>query len=90
MGVLVLLLAAFQLLPTAHLRAQVQNTVRHEHLTEVACVDVPTGERRAEFGCFNIGVVTGLHFSQPSGYWHYPAPHRPGPNIALLVSGWVY
>ena len=42
----------------------------HEHLTEVACVDVPAGEKRPEFGCFNVGTVTGLHFSQSSVYWH--------------------
>jgi quercetin dioxygenase-like cupin family protein len=49
---------------------QVPSTAAHEHLTEVACVDVPAGERRPEFGCFNVGRVTGLEFSQPSVYWH--------------------
>jgi quercetin dioxygenase-like cupin family protein len=49
---------------------QVPSTTAHEHLTEVACVDVPAGERRPEFGCFNVGTVTGLEFSQPSVYWH--------------------
>jgi quercetin dioxygenase-like cupin family protein len=88
--VLVLLLAAFQLVPMGHLRAQVQNTVRHEHLTEVACVDVPTGEKRAEFGCFNIGVVTGLHFSQPSVYWHLRAfPSRKAAEAAKSATGIV-
>ncbi len=43
--------------------------ITHEHLTDVACVDVPA-ERRPEFGCFNIATVTGLEFSQPSVYWH--------------------
>ncbi len=42
----------------------------HDHLTEVACVDVPKGEKRPEFGCFNVGTVPGLHFSQPVVYWH--------------------
>jgi quercetin dioxygenase-like cupin family protein len=42
-------------------------------LTEVACVDVPPGEKRPEFGCFNVGLATGLHFSQPSVYWHLSA-----------------
>ena len=41
-----------------------RGTAGHEHLTEVACVDVPPGEKRPEFGCFNVGMVTGLHFSQ--------------------------
>jgi quercetin dioxygenase-like cupin family protein len=71
--VLVLLLAAFQLVPRAHLRAQAPGTGDHAHLTEVACVDVPPGEKRPEFGCFNVGVVTGLHFSQASVYWHLRA-----------------
>ena len=42
----------------------------HGHLTEVACVDVPAGEKRPEFGCFNVGTVSGLHFAQPVVYWH--------------------
>lgn len=49
---------------------QVPGITAHEHLAEVACVDVPAGERRPEFGCFNVGTVTGLEFSQPSVYWH--------------------
>jgi hypothetical protein len=53
---------------------QVPSTTAHEHLTEVACVDVPAGERRPEFGCFNVGKVTGLEFSQPSVYWQ-ASPH---------------
>jgi len=47
-------------------QAQVGATAGHDHLTEVACVDVPGGEKRPEFGCFNIATVTGLHFSQAS------------------------
>ena len=66
--VIVLFLVAFQIPPIGHLWAQVAGTAGHEHLTEVACVDVPPGEKRPEFGCFNIGVVTGLHFSQASVY----------------------
>ena len=41
-------------------RAQTSGAGGHEHLTEVACVDVPPGEKRPEFGCFNVGTVTGL------------------------------
>jgi quercetin dioxygenase-like cupin family protein len=69
----VLSFVAFQLVPIVHMRAQVPATSGHEHLTEVACVDVPPGEKRPEFGCFNVGVVTGLHFSQASVYWHLRA-----------------
>ena len=70
---LVLFLVDFQIARIGHLRAQVPGTGGHEHLTEVACVDVPPGEKRPEFGCFNIGIVTGLHFSQASVYWHLRA-----------------
>ena len=69
----VLFLVAFQLVPISHLRAQVPTAAAHDHLTEVACVDVPPGEKRREFGCFNVGAVTGLHFSQASVYWHLRA-----------------
>ena len=68
-GTIVLSLIALQIAPIGNLRAQVPGTDGHEHLTEVACVDVPPGEKRPEFGCFNVGAVTGLHFSQPSVYW---------------------
>ena len=27
----------------------------HEHLVGVACDDVPPGEKRPDFGCFNVG-----------------------------------
>jgi quercetin dioxygenase-like cupin family protein len=53
-------------LPTSQTAA----AAAHEHLTEVACVDVPAGEARPEFGCFNVGTVTGLHFRNPAVYWH--------------------
>ena len=69
-GALLLSLTAFQFLPFGALQAQVLGTTGHGHLSEVACVDVPPGEKRPEFGCFNIGTVTGLHFAQASVYWH--------------------
>jgi quercetin dioxygenase-like cupin family protein len=72
-GVLVLFLVGLQLGPIGHLRAQVPATIDHEHLTEVTCVDVPPREKRPEFGCFNVGVVSGLHFSQPPVYWRLRA-----------------
>jgi quercetin dioxygenase-like cupin family protein len=88
--VLLLSLVAFQLVPTGHLRAQAPGTAGHEHLTEVACVDVPTGEKRPEFGCFNVGVVTGLQFSQASVYWHLRAfPTRKAAEAAKSATGIV-
>jgi quercetin dioxygenase-like cupin family protein len=89
-GVLGLFLVAFQLVPIGDLRAQVPSTAGHEHLTEVACVDVPPGEKRPEFGCFNVGVVTGLHFSQASVYWHLRAfPSRMAAEAAKSATGIV-
>ena len=89
-GVLVLFLVAFQIVPIGHLRAQMPGTAGHEHLTEVACVDVPLGEKRPEFGCFNVGKVTGLHFSQASVYWHLRAfPSRKAAEAAKSATGIV-
>ena len=85
-----LFLVAFQIAPIGHLRAQVPGTSGHEHLTEVACVDVPPGEKRPEFGCFNIATVTGLHFSQASVYWHLRAfPNRKAADAAKSATGIV-
>ena len=60
---LVVLVLSLTVLPTGtagELQAQASQTTGHEHLTEVACVDVPPGEKRPEFGCFNIGTVKEL------------------------------
>ena len=89
-GMLVLSLVGSPLLPINHLQAQASGTASHDHLTEVACVDVPAGARRPEFGCFNVGVVTGLHFSQPSVYWHLRAfPNRTAAEAAKSKTGVV-
>ena len=61
----VALIFSLTTLPTAmagKLQAQAPPTTGHEHLTEVACVDVPSGEKRPEFGCFNVGTVKELQF----------------------------
>ena len=85
-----LLLVAFQLVPVGRLRAQAPGTAGHEHLTEVACVDVPPGEKRPDFGCFNVATLTGLHFTQPSVYWHLSAfPTRKGAETARSATGIV-
>ena len=89
-GALVLFLAAVQMVSIGKLWAQVPNTTGHQHLTEVACVDVPPSETRPEFGCFNIAVVTGLHFSQASVYWHLRAfPTRKAAEAAKSATGIV-
>ena len=89
-GALVLCLIAHQIVPIGHLRAQEPATAGHEHLTEVACVDVPLGKRRPEFGCFNIGAVTALHFSGAPVYWHLRAfPNRQAAETAKSATGIV-
>jgi quercetin dioxygenase-like cupin family protein len=88
-GALVLSLA-FQIMPVDNLRAQVPGTTGHERLSEVACVDVPVGKQRPEFGCFNIGTATGLHFNQASVYWHLRAfPNRKAAEAAKSATGIV-
>jgi quercetin dioxygenase-like cupin family protein len=62
----------------------------HDHLTEVACVDVPPGETRPDFGCFNVGTVTGLHFTEAAVYWHLRAfPNRKAADAARSATGIV-
>ncbi|HZF15110.1 MAG TPA: DUF5694 domain-containing protein [Steroidobacteraceae bacterium] len=36
----------------------------------IACVDVPKGQPRPEFGCFNVATVRGLRFKTHEVYWH--------------------
>ena len=70
LGVLVLSLAALPIRTTGVLSAQAPRAEGHDHLSEVACVDVPPGTKRPEFGCFNVGTVKGLQFPQAAVYWH--------------------
>jgi quercetin dioxygenase-like cupin family protein len=87
---LIVSLAASHLVSIGHLRAQVPGTAGHQHLTEVACVDVSPGENRPQFGCFNIGTVTGLHFSEASVYWHLRTfPNRKAAEAAKSATGIV-
>jgi quercetin dioxygenase-like cupin family protein len=89
-GALVPFLVALHSLPPGSLSAQVPGTAGHDHLGEVACVDVPPGEKRPEFGCFNVGTVTGLRFSTPSVYWHLLAfPNRKAADAAKSANGIV-
>jgi quercetin dioxygenase-like cupin family protein len=69
-GRLVLCLSGLLIAPIGNVYAQGAGTAGHDHLSEVACIDVPRGAKRPDFGCFNIGSVTGLHFGQTSVYWH--------------------
>ena len=75
---------------TGELQAQESGTTGHEHLTEVACVDVQPGEKRPEFGCFNVGTVKGLEFRETAIYWHlYAFESRKAAEAARSATGIV-
>src|SRR5258705_13605253 len=75
---------------TGERQAQAPRTTGHEHLSEVACVDVPPGEKRPEFGCFNIGTVKELQFRQAAVYWHlYAFGSRKAAEAASRATGIV-
>jgi quercetin dioxygenase-like cupin family protein len=75
---------------TRELQAQAPGMTGHEHLTEVACVDVPPGEERPEFGCFNIGTAMELQFHQATVYWHlYTFESRKAAEAAMSATGIV-
>ena len=50
--------------------AQETEGATHEHLGGVACEDVPPGEKRPDFGCFNVATEKGLLFQGRQVYWH--------------------
>jgi quercetin dioxygenase-like cupin family protein len=84
------LVAALHIAPTHDVWAQVPGSAAHDHLTEVACVDVLPGQTRPEFGCFNVGTVTGLLFAQASVYWHlHTFPNRKAADAARSATGIV-
>ena len=87
---LALSLVAFHIATSGNLWAQVPGAAGHNQLTEVACVDVPSDVKRPEFGCFNVGMVTGLHFGQPSVYRHLRTfPNRKAAEAAKSATGIV-
>jgi len=87
---LILLLMPFPIIPAGSQPPQVPDTARHEHMAEVACRDVPPGEKRPEYGCFNVGMVTGLHFRQAVVYWHLRGfPTKKAAEAAKSATGIV-
>jgi quercetin dioxygenase-like cupin family protein len=42
----------------------------HEHLSGVSCDNIPQGEKRPDFGCFNVASEDGLQFPKREVYWH--------------------
>ena len=88
--VLMLSLVAFQIMPIGDLWPEARAAAGNERLRDVACVNVPPNEKRPEFGCFNIGTVTGLHFGQTSVYWHLRVfPDRKAAEAAKSDTGIV-
>jgi quercetin dioxygenase-like cupin family protein len=71
-------------------RAQASAGATHEHLTGVSCDDVPAGQKRPEFGCFNIGTEAGLKFAAPQVYWHLRTfPNRAAADAHKSATGIV-
>ena len=72
------------------LHGQETGDTTHEHLTGVACDDVPAGQKRPEFGCFNIATEKGLQFPQPEVYWHLRTfPNRAAAEANKSATGIV-
>ena len=73
------------------LAAQENATATHEHLlTGVSCDDVPAGQKRPEFGCFNIATEGGLTFAAPKVYWHLRTfPNRTAAEASKSATGIV-
>ena len=70
LGILASLLVVQTTFTVGELYSQEMAGTMHEHPTGVACDDVPPGQERPEFGCFNIATEKGLQFPQPLVYWH--------------------
>lgn len=70
LGIIAALLVVQTTFTVGELYGQEMAGTMHEHSTGVACDDVPPGQERPEFGCFNIATQKGLQFSQPAVYWH--------------------
>ena len=69
LGILASLLVVQTPLIVGELYGQEMAGTVHEHHTGVACDDVPSGQPRPKFGCFNIASEKGLQFPQPLVYW---------------------
>lgn len=89
-GTLPFFLIPLHIAALGSLEGRARGATQHEHLTEVACEDAPPGEKRPDFGCFDVGTATGLRFDQPSVYWHLHAfPSRKAAEAAKSATGIV-
>ena len=64
------IVAALLALSTAAPGAGTADSEEHAHLNNVACIDVPAGQERPAYGCFNVATVRGLSFQATEVYWH--------------------
>jgi quercetin dioxygenase-like cupin family protein len=72
------------------LYAQEPEHAMHEHLAGVACEDVPAGQKRPEYGCFNVATEKGLQFAEPKVYWHLRTfPDRTSAEASKSATGIV-
>ena len=78
-GVLMLFLVAVQIVPVSHPRGQVPGTAGHEHLTEVACVDVPPVAKPALPVRFLVSFARRVHRT-PDGIRWTPQRDRSPPS----------
>jgi quercetin dioxygenase-like cupin family protein len=62
----------------------------HEHLSGVSCDNVPPGEKRPDFGCFNVASEEGLRFPTQQVYWHiWTFANRAAADAAKSATGIV-
>jgi len=62
----------------------------HAHLGAVSCDDVKPGEKRPDFGCFNVATEAGLQFPKRRVYWHIRAfANRAAADAARSATGIV-
>lgn len=85
----ILLVLSALLLLSLSLSAQTDNAAKHEHMVSQACVPVPAGEKRPEFGCFIVASAKGLELKSPL-YWHLRSfPNRAAAEAVKSPSGLV-
>lgn len=91
LGVLISPLLAVQTFTIGgSLHAQEPGHTMQEHLTVMGCVDIPEGQKRPEFGCFNLAAEKGLRFAQQNVYWHLRTfPNRSAAEAAKGETGIV-
>jgi quercetin dioxygenase-like cupin family protein len=77
-------------IPLSTANGQESGEAMHEHLSGVSCDDVPAGEKRPDFGCFNVASEEGLQFPRQQVYWHIRSfENRAAADAAKSATGIV-